>query len=136
MIDALLMGRAHGTPAGRTSKNGNPYATLVLRTSLRDGSTIFANCIGFDATVIAAFLALSDGDGCALSGELTPKCWVDREGNAKPQLDVLAHQVLSPYSVTRKRAAAKPTPQNASAGSGGSAGRDPELDDDVSETPF
>ena len=109
MIDGLLMGRVHGKPVQRTSKNGNPYATLVLRTSLRDGSTIFANCIGFDATVIAAFLALNDGDSCALCGELTPKCWVDREGNVKPQLDVLAHQVLSPYAVQRKRQAAKPT---------------------------
>jgi hypothetical protein len=38
-----------------------------------------------------------------LSGALTPKVWTDREGNARPALDLVAHAVLSPYHVTRKR---------------------------------
>lgn len=50
-----------------------------------------------------ALLALAEGDSVALSGSLTPKTWTDKEGNTRPALDLVAHQVLTAYAVTRKR---------------------------------
>jgi hypothetical protein len=106
MIDALIAGRIHGTPMQRTAKNGQPFATTKVRAATRDGAAIFINVICFEQTAVAALLALSDGDSVALSGEATPGVWVAKDGTPKPVLDLLAHAVISPFSITRKRKAA------------------------------
>jgi single-stranded DNA-binding protein len=105
MIDALIQGRICGKPAERQSGNGNPYVTVKVRTSTRDGEAHFVNVIAFAEEARAALSALGDGDSIAVSGELTPKVWTDKEGNVRPSLDLLAHAVLTPYHVTRKRQA-------------------------------
>ena len=74
-----------------------------LRTAARDGEALFVSVICFNATAQAALLALADGDTVALAGELTVKTWTDKEGNARPAADLLAHQALSAYHVARKR---------------------------------
>ncbi|MET4570629.1 hypothetical protein [Rhodanobacter soli] len=38
-----------------------------------------------------------------LAGELTPKVWTDKDGNARPSADMKAHAVLTPYHVQRRR---------------------------------
>jgi single-stranded DNA-binding protein len=105
MIDALIGGRLYTKPVERTSKNGNRFATAKLRVSLRDGESIFVHVIAFADAAVTALLALSDGDSIALTGELTPKVWTDKNGEARPALDLLAHAVLTSYHVTRKRQA-------------------------------
>lgn len=103
MIDALIAGRIYGKPAERTATSGSRFATAKVRVSIRTGEGLFVNVIAFDAEAIRVLLALSDGDSVALAGELTPKVWTDKEGNARPSLDLLAHGVLTPYHVARKR---------------------------------
>lgn len=44
-------------------------------------------------------------DPVALAGTLTPKAWTDKDGNARPALDLVAHGLVTPYHVTRKRRA-------------------------------
>lgn len=107
MIDALIQGRVHGKPAQRESANGNPYAVAKIRVSARDGEAHFVNVIAFADDVIDALLALSEGDSIAISGELAPKVWTDRDGNARPSLDLLGCAVLTPYHVQRKRQAVR-----------------------------
>jgi single-stranded DNA-binding protein len=63
------------------------------------------NCIAFAAPAVEALLALADGDSVAVSGELTPKAWLDKSGEARPSLDLVAHAILTAYHVTRKRQA-------------------------------
>lgn len=108
MIDALIAGRVYGQPAERTSKTGKPFAVAKVRAAAGDGESIFVNVVAFDPAPCKALLALADGDSVALSGSLTPKVWTDREGNTRPALDLVAHQVLTAYHVTRKRAAVRP----------------------------
>ena len=108
MIDALIAGRVCGQPAERTSKNGKPFAVAKVRAAGGDGESLFVNAIAFDEAPCKALLALSDGDSVALSGSLTPKVWTDKEGNTRPALDLVAHQVLTSYHSTRKRAAVRP----------------------------
>ena len=108
MIDGLIAGRVHGQPTSRTSKSGKPFAVAKVRAAGGDGESLFVNAIAFDEAPCKALLALSDGDSVALSGSLTPKVWTDREGNTRPALDLVAHQVLTAYHVTRKRAAVRP----------------------------
>lgn len=103
MIDALISGKLYGQPTERTSKTGKPFALAKVRAAGGDGESLFVNVIAFDAAPCTALLALADGDSVALSGSLTPKVWTDKEGNTRPALDLVAHQVLTAYHVTRKR---------------------------------
>lgn len=112
MIDALIGGRIHGKPAQRTGNSGKPFVVCKVRTPLAEGDSVLVNAIAFDKDVAAALLALDDGDSVSLSGALTPKVWTDKNGEARPSLDLVAHAVLTPYHVTRKRAAMKPAQSN------------------------
>lgn len=103
MIDALIGGKLHGKPVSRTSKAGKPFTVAKIRTPLANGESLFVSVIAFDKNVAAALLALDDGDSVALSGELAPKVWQPKEGEAKPALDLVAHALLTAYHVTRKR---------------------------------
>jgi len=105
MIDAIISGKLHGQPQQRTSSNGKPYATAKVRAATGGGESLFVNVIAFSDTVQAALLVLDEGESIALSGELTPRVWIDRQGNARPSLDLLAHAALTAYHVKRKRAA-------------------------------
>ena len=118
MIDALISGKLYGQPTERTSKTGKPFALAKVRAAGGDGESLFVNVIAFDAAPCTALLALADGDSVALSGSLTPKVWTDKEGNARPGLDLVAHQVLTAYAVSRKRNAMQPPPPPAPTGHG------------------
>jgi single-stranded DNA-binding protein len=105
VIDALVAGRLHGKPAERTAKNGLPFATAKVRVATRDGEALFVGVIAFERPVVAALLELSDKDAVALAGELTASAWSDKEGKPRPALDLVVHQLVSPYNVGRKRKA-------------------------------
>ena len=105
MIDGLIAGRVFGQPAQRTGKSGKPFVVAKVRAAGGDGESLFVNVIAFDTAPCTALLALGDGDSVAISGSLTPKVWTDKEGNARPGLDLVAHQVLTAYAVTKKRTA-------------------------------
>ena len=103
MIDALVSGRLYGHAEERTGQNGSAFVTCKIRTTTNDANTIFCNVIAFDDDVRQILLALDDGDSVALSGALTPKVWTDKQGNARPALDLVAHAALTSYHVARKR---------------------------------
>lgn len=105
MIDALIGGKLYGSVTVRTAKNGSRFATAKVRVTTVTGEGMFVNVIAFAAPTVASLLALTEGDSVALSGELTPKVWTDKNGEARPSLDLLAHAVLTAYQVTRKRQA-------------------------------
>ena len=105
MMDGLIAGKLQGKATERTSKNGKPYALAKVRAAGGDGEALFVNVIAFDAGPCAALLALGDGDAVALAGTLTPKAWLDREGQPRAAVDMVASQVLSAYHVRRKREA-------------------------------
>ncbi len=102
MIDGLVMGKIFGQPKEGQGKNGT-YFTARLRVAT-DGDALFVSVIAFSRTVGAQLMALSEGDSAAISGSLTPKVWQSNEG-PRPALDMVAHGVLTPYHVTRKRKA-------------------------------
>lgn len=104
MIDGLISGRLIGAPVERTAKNGSTFATAKVRVATKDGS-IFANVITFSASTVAALMVLGDGDSVSLSGELAIKVYTDKDGIARPSLDLVAHCVLSAYDVQRRRSA-------------------------------
>jgi single-stranded DNA-binding protein len=103
MIDGLVSGRLYGTAQVRTGQHGTHFVTCRVRASAGDGESLFVNVIAFDDTVKDALQALDDGDSVSLAGALTPKTWTDKQGNAKPALDMVVHAVLTAYHVQRKR---------------------------------
>jgi single-stranded DNA-binding protein len=105
MIDALIAGRLYGHAEERTGQSETAFVTCKVRVATGDGDTIFCNVIAFDDQVRHALLAMDDGDSVTLSGALTPKVWTDKQGNARPALDLIAHAFLTAYHVTRKRKA-------------------------------
>ena len=117
MIDALVSGKLFGKPVERTTKNGSRFATAKVRAAAGE-ETIFCNVIAFSASAVTALLALDDGDAVALAGELTAKVWTDRNGEAKPSLDLKAHAVLTGYHVRRRRRAVQGEDEDKSAGNG------------------
>lgn len=104
-IEALILGKLHQRAERRTSKTGRPFVTGKVRVAAGDGESLFANVIAFGETACAALLALDAGDSLALAGTLKPGAWTDREGNARPSVDVVASQVLTVYGVRKKREA-------------------------------
>ena len=104
MLEALVGGRLLGTPQRRPGKAETTFVTAKLRASAGDNeSTVLVNVIVFDETAAAALLAMEDGDAVALSGSITPKVWTDKQGIARPAVDMVAHQVMGAYQVGRSQ---------------------------------
>lgn len=105
MIDGLVMGRIYGQPVERLSKTNKPYALAKVRADGGDGEQVIVNVIAFDDGPVAALLGMGDGDSIAMAGSITPKVWTDREGVARPAIDMVVHQVMTAYHVEHKQRA-------------------------------
>lgn len=103
MIEGLVSGKLHGRPEQRTGKNGKPFTVAKVWAAASGGESVFVNVVAFSESAQAALLALEAGDAVALAGTLTPKAWTDREGAARPALDMVAAQLLTTYHLKRKR---------------------------------
>lgn len=126
MIEALVSGKLHGQPAQKTARTGTLFVVAKVRAHAGDAD-VFVNVIAFSQAACEALLALGDGDAVALAGSLVPKAWIDREGTARPALDLVASQVLTAYHVSRKRKALERRPPGPSDSQ--QASRHDELDD-------
>jgi single-stranded DNA-binding protein len=104
MIEGLVAGKVYGKPERRMGSNsGRPFVTAKVRAAVGDGEAVFVNVLAFEPSAQAALLALGDGDAVTVAGAMTPKAWTDREGAARPALDLVAAQVLTAYHLKRKR---------------------------------
>jgi len=95
MIDGLVAGRLMGEASRRVDKAGRGYVVARVLARNRVDDEYIVNVIAFDDAPAAALLALADGDALSLAGGLTPKVWVDKQGVARPSLDMVAARVLS-----------------------------------------
>ena len=95
MIDGLVAGRLYGEAERRTDKAGKAYSLVKVRAGNAEGEVLFVNVIAFDDDLCASLHRLRDGDSVALSGSLNPRVWTDKQGNARPALDMVAHRLIS-----------------------------------------
>lgn len=95
MIDGLVAGRLMGDASRRVDKSGRTFVVARVLARNRADEEFIVNVIAFDAAPCADLLALADGDAIALAGALTPKVWTDKQGVARPSLDLIAQRVLS-----------------------------------------
>jgi single-stranded DNA-binding protein len=123
MIDALVGGTLAKDPETRTARNGNPYALATLRVPTGPDTVIFARVMAFDAHVRDELLALAKGDPVHVAGPLEVSTWKTADGEVRPSASMIAHALISPYHVRRKRAEvsnaqATPRPVAATRGNG------------------
>ncbi len=97
MIDAIVAGRLYGAPKEGEGKSGNVYTVAKVKVTAGNGETYLCNVIAFEDHVQEALLALDDGDSVALSGSLTPKVYHEKNGDARPAMDLVCHKVLTAY---------------------------------------
>jgi hypothetical protein len=95
MIDGLVAGRLMGDASRRVDKSGRTFVVARVLARNRADEEFIVNVIAFDAAPCADLLALADGDAIALAGALTPKVWTDKQGIARPSLDLIAQRVLA-----------------------------------------
>lgn len=112
-IEALILGKMQARAEQRTSKAGRPFVTAKARAAFGEGESVFINVICFSESAGAALLALDAGDAVALAGTLKPGAWTDRDGNARPSLDMVAAAAMTAYGLKQKRAAAQAERQQA-----------------------
>ena len=106
MIDALIRGKLIKAPEARTTKTGKPMATARMRVPTSDPDvTIFTSVVAFEPEAVAALLALGEGDSVSVAGPVKVGMWTDKEGNTRPNVDVVADRVLSVYAIRKARAA-------------------------------
>ena len=105
MIDGLIAGRLMGDASRRVDKAGRTYLVARVLARNKADEEFIVNVIAFDEAPCAALLALRDGQALALSGALTPKVWTDKQGIARPSLDLVAVQVMAARAVGPKSAA-------------------------------
>lgn len=136
MIDALIAGHLYGIPEERTSKAGRPFTTGKARVALRNDESVFISLIAFRPDVAQALTALGSGDAVALSGELKVSAYLDKDGLPRPSVELVVHQVLTEYHVSRRRQAMRrpdidPPQDVASANSTVAAPAEDGFDDDI-----
>lgn len=95
MIDGLVAGRLMGDASRRVDKSGRTFVVARVLARNRADEEFIVNVIAFDTAPCADLLALADGDAIALAGALSPKVWTDKQGIARPSLDLIAQRVLS-----------------------------------------
>ena len=105
MIDALAQGKLAAAPQQCTTKTGKSYAIARMRIAVADGESIFASLAAFDEQPCKTLLALGAGDSLAVSGSMKLGIWNDKDGNPRPNIDIICQQVLTVYQVKHKRTA-------------------------------
>lgn len=95
MIEGLVAGHLMGDASRRIDKAGGTYTVARVLARNRADEEFIVNVIAFDEGPRAALLALADGDALTLTGALTPKVWTDKQGVARPSLDMVATTVMS-----------------------------------------
>jgi hypothetical protein len=95
MIDGLVAGRLMGDASRRVDKAGHTYIVARVLARNRADEEFIVNVIAFDDAPCTALLALADGDALSLAGALTPKVWTDKQGVARPSLDMVVTKVVT-----------------------------------------
>jgi hypothetical protein len=77
-----------------------------LRANAGD-ETFLVSLVAFDEGICKALAALDKGDSVSLTGSGKPSTWIGRDGEPCLGLNVKVDQLMSQYSLSKKRAAAR-----------------------------
>lgn len=105
MIDALVSGRLQATPASRIARTGTPFVSvgLIVTQPAAELERLYVSLVAFDGEAMAALLAHQRGDSLAVSGRLTIGLYEPPTAAVRPSVNLVVHQVLSPYFLRKRR---------------------------------
>jgi single-stranded DNA-binding protein len=100
---AVLSGAVGKAAELRTSKNGNPFATLSIRENV-NGATRWWQAIAFSESAIEVLKEISVGEPIAVAGEITAEIYAPAGSESRINWRITVDAVLS----ARKPPKAKP----------------------------
>jgi hypothetical protein len=83
-----------GKHAKICSKGGKEYAGATIRTGARPTSQ-FVRLVAFSSIVTGQLEELAEGDALAVKGELKVAAYLDKAGEPKPSIEVVADGLLA-----------------------------------------
>ena len=95
MIEGLVAGNIWGEPEKRLGKNNSIFVVAKVRAQGTQPELVIVNVIAFDPVTCKALLERRDGDAVSLSGSLSPKVWIDKQGVSRAALDMIASRLLA-----------------------------------------
>lgn len=93
MIRVMISGTLHADPQARTSQNGNTYAVAKVRADDKNGLWVWVSAIAFGHES-ERLLQLKAGDAVSIAGPAEIGAWLDKEGNAKPSVSLVAEKLI------------------------------------------
>lgn len=94
MIRALITGSLYGSPQARTSQAGKPYVTAKVRADGKDGASVWCSIIAFGEQA-DRLMTLGDGAALSVSGKAEINGWLDKQGEPKAGLSLVADDVAT-----------------------------------------
>jgi hypothetical protein len=91
LMTCLLIGKAEERKA---QVDGHRFVSACVRVQV-GGDWLFGNVVTSNAAAGATLLALRDGEAIALAGTLSPRAWLDGDGDPRIILEILAHAALT-----------------------------------------
>ncbi len=94
MIRALITGSLYGDPQARTSQAGKQYVTAKIRADGKDGASVWCSIIAF-GELADRLMTLGNGAALAVSGKAEVNGWLDKSGEPKAGLSLVADEVAT-----------------------------------------
>ena len=100
-IDVATFGQITRDPERKTSASGRAYLRFNIRIGSGDGAQ-FANVMAFnDVDELGERLAKDSRIYC--EGTLTADAWIDRDGKARPSLNIMTWRCIETHRIGRNK---------------------------------
>jgi single-stranded DNA-binding protein len=127
MMHLFASGELVKAPEQRTTREGKPYATALMR-----AGEDLVNLVAFDAELVERLLALEKGDPLSISGKLQVSTYTAKDGESRCSLSVTISRLMTaPARVSEARPRTKPKPGVLNRPPGPTPPTEGELDDEI-----
>ena len=94
MIRALVTGSLYGPPQTRTSQAGKQFVTAKVKADGKDGAVVWCSIIAF-GEIADRLLTLGDGAALSISGRAEVNAWLDKQGEPRAGLSLVADEMVT-----------------------------------------
>lgn len=94
MIRLMISGKLHDAPQSRESSKGTTYTVAKVKADDKSGLWVWVSVIAF-GNESERLLSLKAGDAVSIAGPAEINAWLDKEGNPKPSVSMVAEQLIS-----------------------------------------
>ena len=94
MIRAMVSGVLYGAPQARTAASGKGFATGKVRGDGKNGENVWCSIIAFGEQA-DRLMTLGDGAALSISGRAEVNAWLDKQGEPKAGLSLVADELAT-----------------------------------------